>query len=256
MKFAFRIGSVPYLNAVPLTYGIESGCVFLPPSQLAIELHAGRLDAALVSVTEVLLHPGYQVLDGFGILSRGSVRSVFLAHRERLEAIREIHLDSASCTSINLLRVLLEDRGLHPAFRPLPDYFFAPNLPNVLLIGNPALEFREQSHAHTLWDLGEAWQALHQLPFVYAVWALPRQDASRRRDIMEHLRDAANAGLKALSEIVRTHPDFSPELRRQYLGGNIHYRLDAAAKEGLVTFAQSLGRCLKQKIYMPEYAAE
>jgi len=46
----FRLGSVPYLNAVPLTAGIEHGCVFLPPSRLAAELHAGRLDAALVSV--------------------------------------------------------------------------------------------------------------------------------------------------------------------------------------------------------------
>lgn len=257
MKPPFRIGSVPYLNAAPLTHGIESECVFLPPSLLAAELHADRLEAALVSVSEVLLHPGYQVLDGFGILSRGPVRSVFLAHRERLESIREIYLDPASCTSVNLLRVLLEDRRIYPTFRPLTDYSAAPSLPNVLLIGDSALMFRQQSHAHTLWDLGEAWHTSRQLPFVYAVWALRRSgDPIRQREVIQYLQAAANAGLKALPEIVRTHPDFDPELRRQYLGGNIQYRLDAAAKEGLSTFARNLGRCLNQEIYMPKYASE
>ena len=50
----FRVGSVPYLNAAPLTFGLEQEIAFVPPSQLAVELHAGRLDAALVSLTEVL----------------------------------------------------------------------------------------------------------------------------------------------------------------------------------------------------------
>ncbi len=257
MKPRFRIGSVPYLNAAPLTYGIEAECVFLPPAKLAAELHADRLEAALVSVSEILLHPGYRVMDGFGILSRGPVRSVFLAHRERLESIREIYLDPASCTSVNLLRVLLEDRRIYPTFRPLTDYSAAPSLSNVLLIGDSALKFRQQSHAHTLWDLGEAWQTSRQLPFVYAVWALRiDDDPVRQRAVIQYLQAAAHAGLKALPEIVRTHPDFDPELRRQYLGGNIHYRLDDAAKEGLATFAQSLARCLNQKIYLPNYAAE
>ncbi|HSH95469.1 MAG TPA: hypothetical protein VK968_15105, partial [Roseimicrobium sp.] len=31
----FRVGSVPYLNSVPLTRGLEKEICFLPPSQLA-----------------------------------------------------------------------------------------------------------------------------------------------------------------------------------------------------------------------------
>src|ERR1043166_7523940 len=52
----FRVGSVPYLNAVPLTRGLEEQIVFEPPSKLAEMLQRDELDAALVSVTEVLFN--------------------------------------------------------------------------------------------------------------------------------------------------------------------------------------------------------
>src|SRR5438309_10249227 len=72
----FRVGSVPYLNAVPLTRGLEDEIVFLPPSQLAEKLRAGELDAALVSISEVLMHDKYDILDGIAVASLGEVRSV------------------------------------------------------------------------------------------------------------------------------------------------------------------------------------
>ena len=37
-RLAKRIGSVPYLNSAPLTYGMESETEFLLPSQLAKRL--------------------------------------------------------------------------------------------------------------------------------------------------------------------------------------------------------------------------
>ena len=41
-----RIGSVPYLNSVPLTCGIEEETEYIVPSALAENLRAGELDAA------------------------------------------------------------------------------------------------------------------------------------------------------------------------------------------------------------------
>ena len=55
----YRVGSVPYLNAVPLTRGLESEIVFATPSKLAEMLQRDELDAALVSVTEVLFNDRY-----------------------------------------------------------------------------------------------------------------------------------------------------------------------------------------------------
>src|SRR3954470_18469908 len=73
----FRVGSVPYLNAVPLTRGLEDEIVFVTPSKLAEMLRAGELDAALLSITEVLLNDRYDILDGIAIASLGEVKSVF-----------------------------------------------------------------------------------------------------------------------------------------------------------------------------------
>src|SRR5438034_4325180 len=118
----FRVGSVRYLNAVPLTRGLEEQVTFTVPSTLAEMLRRDELDAALVSVTEVLFNDRYDVLDGIAVASLGEVKSVFLAHRKPIEQVAEVFCDTASCTSVNLLQVLLAARGLKPEFKPLPDY--------------------------------------------------------------------------------------------------------------------------------------
>ncbi|MGH7991741.1 MAG: MqnA/MqnD/SBP family protein, partial [Limisphaerales bacterium] len=114
----FRIGSVKYLNAAPLTRGIESELIFATPAKLAEMLRRDELDAALVSVTEVLLNDRYDILDGIAIASLGEVYSVILAHKKPLEEAKEIFCDTASLTSVNLLKVLLAEKNLFPQFVP------------------------------------------------------------------------------------------------------------------------------------------
>src|SRR5882762_9239607 len=121
----FRVGSVDALNTVPLTRGLEDQIIFATPARLAEMLRRDELDAALVSVVEVLLNDRYDVLDGIAIASLGEVKSVLLAHRRPLEEAREIFCDPASLTSIELARVLLAERGLRPEFKPLANYDFA-----------------------------------------------------------------------------------------------------------------------------------
>lgn len=249
---ALRLGSVPYLNAVPLTCGLERDCVFLPPAQLAVELHAGRLDAALVSVTEVLFHDGYDVLDGVAIGSDGPVASVFLAHREPLERLGVVHLDPDSCTSVNLLRVLLAERGVKPKFQALAHCAAAAAQTNVLLIGNPALDFRRAGHPHALWDLGEAWRELTGRPFVYAVWALRRGAPAGLR---ARLRAAKNAGVAALPRLVAGRPEYDAPFRRAYLGGHIRYDLGAAEKAGLARFAELLPSPTGREVFPLRYVS-
>lgn len=246
----FRVGSVPYLNAAPLTWGVESEVAFLPPSELARELHAGRLDAALVSVTEALFHDGYDLLDDWGITSHGPVFSVFLAHREPLDRVRTVHLDPASCTSVNLLRVLLAERGWQPEFKPLTTYAGAAQLDNVLLIGNPAIEFRRRGSGHQIWDLGEAWRQLTGLPFVYAAWALRRDVA---RGLKTALQAVAEAGSQAIPEIIAKSPDFDAEFRRAYVGGHIRYRLCDPERAGLRRFAGLLARHTGRRVHPPQF---
>src|SRR3954452_322797 len=118
----FRVGSVPYLNAVAVTRGLEDQILFVTPSKLAEMLQHDKLDAALVSVTEVLFNDRYDILDGIAIASLGEVKSVVLAHRKPIKEVREVFCDTASLTSVQLLRILLAEQGLKPEFKPLASY--------------------------------------------------------------------------------------------------------------------------------------
>jgi chorismate dehydratase len=247
----FRVGSVRYLNAVPLTRGLEDEIVFATPSELAGMLQRDELDAALVSVTEVLFNDRYDILDGTAIASLGEVKSVLLAHRKPIEEAKEIYCDTASLTSVNLLRVLLAERGLKPEFKPLANYDFKALPDYALLIGDPALDFVLQPHEHDVFDLGAAWFELTQLPFVYAVWALRRgQDNSRLRRLLSEARDF---GLDTLDQIIRNRTEYDQEFRQDYLGWHIHYHLGADEKRGLKKFIDLLRQHDIGKIYEPKF---
>jgi chorismate dehydratase len=246
-----RVGSVPYLNAVPLTRGIEDQIVLAPPSRLAELLREDKLDAALVSVTEVLFHDRYDILDGIAVASLGEVKSVFLAHRKPLEETRQILCDPASLTSVNLLKVLLGERGLEPDFAPLPNYHDAPFHDAVLLIGDPALNFVRAPHEHQVWDLGAAWSDLTGLPFVYAVWALRRGVDTTH--IRRALRDARAFGLETLDHIIRDRSEFDLRFRKDYLGWHIHYHLGTDEKRGLMKFIELLRKHGLGPLYDPQF---
>lgn len=241
------IGSVPYLNAVPLTIGLEEDLVRLCPSRLASEFKAGKLASALLSVTEALLSPDMDILDQVAITCRGPVHSVILAHQDPLESIQEIALDTASCTSVNLLRLLLRWRGLNPRFIPLSSYSSAAGTRNLLLIGNPAIEFRRQRYSHHVMDLGAEWYRQTGLPFVFAAWILPRNlhDQALRMALLE----AQRAGLQQLDRLADAGSEFDREFRRRYLGGYIRYRLGSDEKRGLRLFASELMTTLGCKIH-------
>jgi chorismate dehydratase len=246
-----RVGSVPYLNAVPLTRGIEDQIVFVPPARLAELLRANKLDAALVSVTEVLFNDRYNVLDGVAIASLGEVQSVILAHRKPLEETHAIFCDTASLTSVNLLKVLLAERGLSAEFSPLANYADAPFHDAVLLIGDPALDFVRGGHPHQIWDLGAAWSEMTRLPFVYAVWALRREaDTPALRQV---LREAKAFGLETLDYIISSRAEYDLEFRKDYLGWHIHFHLGADEKRGLARFMELLTRHGLGPVHEPKY---
>jgi len=249
----FRVGSVDALNTVPLTRGLEDQIIFATPARLAEMLRCDELDAALVSVVEVLLNDRYDVLDGIAIASLGEVKSVLLAHRRPLEEAKEIFCDTASLTSVRLLKVLLAERGLQPEFRPLPDYNFATAPDYLMLIGDSALDFLFGPHEHEVWDLGAAWYELTGLPFVYAAWALRRgiENTGLRRQLVE----AKAFGLSTLDTIIRSRTDYTEDFRKDYLGWHIHYHLGADEKRGLAKFMELLRKHGHEPVYEPRFVA-
>ncbi len=247
----FRVGSVPYLNAAPLTRGLDEQIVFAPPSKLAEMLRRNELDAALVSVSEVLYHDRYDILDGIAVASLGEVQSVFLAHRIPLTEMQEVACDTASLTSVNLLRVLLAERGLRPRFAPLASYD-ADQLPDcALLIGDPALNFLRGPRQHMIWDLGAAWYELTGLPFVYAVWALRR--GIETRALRQQLRQARDFGLDTMDYIIGSRTEYDYNFRKDYLTWHIHYHLAADEKRGLARFVEFLRKHGPGPVYEPHF---
>lgn len=239
-----RLGAVGYLNARPLVYGLERSprvaVRFDVPSRCATLLHEGAIDVGLIPSIEYLRRPGYRIVPDLAIASRGRVASVVLVTRQPLVAIRSVATDSASRTSVALLAVLCERAfGIHPRAEAM-DADVAAMLERcdaALLIGDHALLIgAEWSHLERI-DLGEAWQALTGLPFVYAFWAGPEQGVSSAEVTL--LQEARDAGVGRLPEIARDYFPGAPErqaIGRVYLRDNIHYHLGEEERAGLALF--------------------
>jgi predicted solute-binding protein len=249
----FRIGSVQYLNAVPLTRGIESELILATPARLAEMLRRDELDAALVSITEVLLNDRYDILDGIAIASLGEVYSVLLAHKKPLEEATEIFCDTASLTSVNLLKVLLAEKNLFPQFAPLENYEAALEKDFVLLIGDRAIDFQRAPHAHEIFDLGAAWTEMTNLPFVYAVWALRR--GVENKELRRELREAKKFGMETLDYVIENREEYDVAFRRDYLGWQIHYHLAADEKRSIAKFCELLKKHNLGPVFEPKFVS-
>jgi len=249
----FRIGSVKYLNAAPLTRGIESELIFATPAKLAEMLRRDELDAALVSITEVLFNDRYDVLDGVAIASLGEVYSVILAHKKPLKEAKEIFCDTASLTSVNLLKVLLAEKNLFPRFKPLENYGIAWEKDFVLLIGDPAIDFQHAGHPHEIFDLGAAWTEMTRLPFVYAVWAL-RRDIENKM-LRRELREAKKFGMETLDYLIETRKEYDENFRRDYFEWHINFNLAEDAKRGISKFCELLRKHRLGTVHEPKFVS-
>ncbi len=237
-----RMGSVPYLNARPLIYGLEDRISLHVPSELADRMANGEFEVGLMPVAECLLHDRYDLLDGIAIASRGPVASVYIRHRVPFDEIRRVALDSASRSSSWLARVLFGLRYRMPVQ-------FYPRLPGttmadheaMMLIGDEALTCRLSNGRHPMVDLGEVWTDWTGLPFVYAAWAIQRTVPGETvRALSCQLRQSRSDGLANLDVIVQRSREGSPEFRRQYLTRNVTYELGPDEKQGIRWFQKCL----------------
>ena len=174
----FTVGSVPYVNAVPLVAQFESLGEASPvrvryavPSQLPAMLESGEADAILVSSIEALRKPGLRMASGVCIGSVGAVESVRLFSWVPFSEIGSLALDASSMTSNALAQIVLRE-----TYGVAPSVCVRPSLPPeeldeadaCVLIGDVGMA-SEGRGMHVL-DLGLAWWELTGLPFVWAAW--------------------------------------------------------------------------------------
>jgi chorismate dehydratase len=257
-----RIGCVKYLNAHPLIRGWPGEVEFEHPSALCERLANGELDVALVSSFEFLRNPIYRIIDDVSISSDGPVYSVVVAHRDEISRIGEIELDPASETAVNLLRCLLAELELNPRLvQCSTGISLAMDKSAVhsarLLIGDQAIRFR-QKHADEFqfWDLGEQWNKLMGLPFVYALWLI-RPEVDDVIEIADRLRALRDKNLANLDELITEvaagvgmsavalakaddpgHPKITSQFLSAYYHEHLRFSFGKKEKTGLRSFAQ------------------
>ena len=241
---SLRIGCVKYLNARPLIRGWPGNVEFNHPSALCQRLASGQLDVALVSSFEFLRNPIYRIIDGVSISSDGPVHSVVVAYRGAFSDIEQIELDPASETAANLLRCLRAELGLTARLTGGDSESAA--LPRArLIIGDQAIRFRQNhADAYQFWDLGEQWNKLTGLPFVFALWLI-RPEIPDAKSIAQRLRELRDENLAdigaivsdAMADTAHNKQTITQEFLDRYYHEYLRFGFGAREKQGLQIFA-------------------
>ncbi len=250
----WRLGTVPYLNALPLVQGLHGRAdVTLcedVPARLVPRLRAGELDAALCSAVELFRNPAPGWLAGPAITSAGPVRSILLFLRVAPSRVRSLALDSSSRSAATLACTCLSEFCGVTSARV---FECAPQTPlglvdadAVLRIGDPALAAACDGTAaragRVELDLGELWTARTALPFVYALWltrpALAPEAAASLAALLRAARDAGLPRRAELAHAFAARTGLPPDACVEYLEQCIGYDLGDAERAGLALFGR------------------
>ncbi len=243
-----RVGSVPYLNAKVLVWGLSGkgkgySLELEPPSVLAKRLRVGSIDVGLVSSIEYFLYPGYRILPGMGICGREQMWSVKLFHRAPLDKLRRVGLDPASGTTNALLKILLAEY-LKSEAEVVPvgmdeDPVTREDLDGFLKIGDPCLTF--STPGYSSFDLLGAWTELTGLPFVFAMWLV--REGVDLQGVENDLARARQEGFQHADRIAEAYSSMmqiSRERALEYVTKIIRYDLGEQELAGLAKFQSYL----------------
>lgn len=241
-----RVGAVSYLNSKPLIEDLEdlaedAELMLDYPSLLADDLAEGRIDVGLIPSIEVIRSPDYEVISNACVATQGPVLSVKMYSRVPLGEIKRLALDMGSRTSATLVRIMLaEQYGVYPEVEPLPieQTIEATEADAILLIGDRAIHTPDAKFVAT-WDLGEEWLRWTGLPFVFAMWAVRRDQETGTLDAA--LCQARDKGVSMLHEIAaREAPKLGIDVvvAENYLKNNLSFYLGPAECSGLRLFQE------------------
>lgn len=221
MSRPLHVGSVSFLNAKPLIYGLDAR----PDLRLSLDVPARlleglmdeRYDVALLPVIDYQRMPGLRLLTSGGIGCDGATLTVRIFSPVPVERIRTLACDTDSHTSVALARIVLSRLyGIRPRFVDLTAGALTEGAA-LLLIGDKVVCEEPQGLPHQI-DLGEAWKRVTGLPFVFAAWIA--RAGVELGDLPERLEQAKRDGLAHLDEIIARHAvprGWPAEVARRYL---------------------------------------
>ena len=248
-----RVGRIAYLNVLPIYFALEHifsengfHLVRGTPAELNALMRGGEVDLGSISAMEYgRAFRDYFLLPDLSISSKGAVGSVLLFSRvpfSRLDG-RTIRVSAASASGAALVKILMAE-----LFQVQPHYqtgqASAPpaDCAAVMAIGDEALRLKAARAMPFELDLGQAWQELTGLPFVFGVWAVRRDFAEAHSEATAALhrlllrsRDWGLGSLAELSRIAAAFFNMTPAQILAYFH-QLNYSLDPEHEEGLATF--------------------
>jgi chorismate dehydratase len=203
-----KVGSVSFLNAKPLIYGLEGErdvrLSLDVPARLLEGLRDERYDVALLPVIDYQRMPGLKLLTSGGIACDGATLTVRIFSAVPVERVHTLACDTDSHTSIALAQIVLSRLyGVRPKLVDLgrPGVTVGGDTA-LLLIGDKVVCEEPTGLPHQI-DLGEAWKRLTGLPFVFAAWIA--RAGIELGDLPARLELAKHDGLAHLDEIIARH---------------------------------------------------
>lgn len=208
------------------------------PSKIASMLLEDKIDVGLVPVAIIPEMKEYYIISDYCIGSVGEVASVALFSDVPLNEIETVLLDYQSRTSVALLKILLNEYWKIKVIYKNTSGDFQSKISGTtagLVIGDRALIQRKISPY--IFDLGEAWKSLIDLPFVFAAWV-----SNKKLDegFIKDFNEANKFGVDNLDKVVKENPFTIFDLNHYYKDC-ISFDLDQNKKKGLKLFLKFLG---------------
>lgn len=241
-----NVTAVSYLNTKPLLYGIFKSDIAQQidlqldiPSVCAEKLRDGRADLGLVPIAVIPEIANAQIVSDFCIGAEGAVKTVSIFSQRPLQELDTIYLDYHSRTSVELVKILLQEYWkLEPKLLPAQAGFEnqISGRTGALIIGDRAIGL-DQQFTYT-YDLAEAWMDHTGLPFVFAAWVSNRPMSP---EFIEAFNHALQLGLDYLPQLMLLLPPPHPFFDlNEYYTRYIHYHLDAPKRKAMALFLQKI----------------
>jgi len=244
-----RVSAVRYINALPLIYGLQDEpsvtLTFETPSICYQKLIAHEADVGLIPVIGTQMDPSLRAMKGLGIAANTRSESVFVFSKRPLDLVRSVAVDSASLTSVTLLKIILKEK-----YRNAPE-FHSTLIYNIhellrlydaaLVIGDEAILIEKTDYDH--YDLASEWYSLTGFPFIFAFWASNRPLTEEEKQILYRAYERATGNWDAIYSIAKEALPVDSSFLKRYYTDDLHYPLVRGDYEGLLRFFTLAWEC-------------
>lgn len=228
---------VGYHNTLPFLHGLRAQAdaydlILDVPSECLSYFDRGEADVALVPIGALLVHDDHRVITDYCIGCVGAVETVCIYAHRPIGELDKIFLDSDSRTSQVLTKILCRNHwNIDVEFQEREVRSLRPDelrdSEGVLMIGDKAFGAEEQYDF--VYDLGNEWQSMTDLPFAFAVW-IARPDFPQSE--ISKLNEALSIGVEDLELVLSDHKALDQKVDlRTYFERYIEYHYDEQKKE-------------------------